>query len=81
MGILNSGKIITARLPQGDLPWRAMPTVPMDYDTFHREFMSTRLGRTLSTIVFLLTNACQVEAMCTGEPFPLPGSKKFSQTG
>lgn len=58
-----------------------MPTIPMDYDTFHGEFMSTRLGRTLSTIVFLLTIACQVEAMCTGEPFPLPGSKKFSQTG
>jgi hypothetical protein len=32
-------------------------------------------------IVFLLIIACQVEAMCTGELFPLPGSKKFSQTG
>lgn len=43
--------------------------------------MSTRLVRTLSTIVFLLTIAGQVEAMCTGMPFPLPGSNKFSQTG
>lgn len=43
--------------------------------------MSIRLVAAFSKVVFLLTIAGQVEAMCIGEPFPLPGSKKFSQTG